>query len=107
MTQKSGAFQPSQAPRNPYTRELRLDFLTIGHRVNHPLVFGADFYVPLNDWVFLFGEANFITPNDSGTVTATLGVAITWGGARNVARNRFAPLLPVANNPSFAVNLRP
>jgi hypothetical protein len=76
-------------------------------RINHPLVFGTDLYIPLNDWVFLFGEANFITPNDTGTVTATLGLAITWGGTRNVARGRFMPLLPVANNPSFAVNLRP
>jgi hypothetical protein len=35
------------------------------------------------------------------------GVAITWGGAYNVARGWFMPLLPVANNPSFAVNARP
>jgi hypothetical protein len=76
-------------------------------RSNHPLVFGTDFYIPLSDCVFLFGEANFITPIDTGTVTATVGLAITWGGARNLARGRFMPLLPVANNSSFAVNLRP
>jgi hypothetical protein len=81
--------------------------LPVNHRINHPLVFGADLYIPLNDCVFLFGEANFITPNDTGTITATLGLAITWGGARDVVRGRFMPLLPVANNSSFAVNLRP
>jgi hypothetical protein len=78
-----------------------------GHqRLRHPIVFGADLYVPLTDRLALFGEANFITPNDTGTVTATLGFAWQFGGtARAQARSRFAPLLPVANNPTFAVDL--
>jgi len=75
--------------------------------IHHPFVFGSDLYVPLNDWVALFGEANFLTPNDSGTVDATLGFAVyPGGGAKRAARSRFSPLLPVANNPSFAVDLR-
>jgi hypothetical protein len=73
--------------------------------VHDAFVFGADLFVPLNRWIALFGEANFITPSDSGTVTATLGFAIYPGGkAVGATHNRFAPLLPVANNPSFAVD---
>jgi hypothetical protein len=75
--------------------------------VHHPVVFGADLYVPLNEHFALFGEANFITPNDTGTVTATMGfVFYPGGGARQASRSRFAPLLPLANNPSFAVDLQ-
>lgn len=72
----------------------------------HPFVFGANIYVPLNNYLSLYGEANFITPNDTGTVTATLGFAFYPGGrAWTAARNRFAPVLPVANNPTFAVDV--
>jgi hypothetical protein len=75
--------------------------------VQHPFVFGADLYVPLTDRISLFGEANFITPNDTGTVTATLGFAFyPDASAKRAGRSRFAPLLPVANNPTFAVDLR-
>jgi hypothetical protein len=75
--------------------------------VHHPVVFGADVYVPLNDHLALFGEANFITPNDSGTVTATFGFAFyPAASARTAGRSRFAPLLPLANNPTFALDLR-
>jgi hypothetical protein len=70
-------------------------------------VFGADVFVPLNDWAALVGAANFITPNDTGTVDAYLGIAVYPGrGARQALQNRFAPLLPVAGNPEFAVDLR-
>ena len=42
--------------------------------------------------VAIFGEANFITPNDTGTVTATFGLAINLGGrAVEASRDRFAP----------------
>ncbi len=76
--------------------------------VHHPFVFGADLYVPLTDHFALFGEANFITPNDTGTVTATLGIAFYPGGrAKNTARSRYAPLLPAANNPTFAIDVLP
>ncbi len=74
--------------------------------VHHPFVFGADLYVPLTEHLAIFGEANFITPNDTGTVTATLGFAFFPGGAHHAVRSRFAPLLPLANNPSFALDLR-
>jgi len=79
-----------------------------GHSpIHHPFVFGSDLFVPLNDWIALFGEANFVTPNDTGTVDATLGFVVYFGGgARSAAHSRFAPLLPVANNPTFAVDLQ-
>jgi hypothetical protein len=74
----------------------------------HPFVFGAEVFIPLNERWAIFGEANFITPNDSGTVTAFLGLVYYPGaGALGALRNRFAPLLPVANNPNFGVNLQP
>jgi hypothetical protein len=75
--------------------------------VHHPVEFGADVFVPLSDRLALFGEANFITPNDTGTVTATFGIAFYPGGkARETARSKFAPLLPLANNETFAIDLR-
>lgn len=75
--------------------------------VHHPFVFGADLYVPLTDRLAIYGEANFITPNDTGTVTATMGIVFYPGGrAKGVARGRFAPLLPLANNPTFGVDAR-
>ena len=37
---------------------------------------------------------------------ATLGVALYPGSARGTARSRFAPLFPVANNTSFALDAR-
>jgi hypothetical protein len=75
--------------------------------VHTPWVFGGDVFVPLNESWALFGEANFITPNDTGTVTATFGFAFYPGAkARCAGRSRFAPYLPVANNPTFAINLR-
>ena len=70
------------------------------------VVFGSDVHVPLNDFIALFGEANFITPADTGTVDAYLGIAVYPGGrARGARRRRFAPVLPVANNTSFSVDL--
>jgi hypothetical protein len=74
--------------------------------VHHPIVFGADVYIPLSERLAIFGEANFITPNDTGTVTATFGFAFyPGGGVKQAGRSRFAPLLPVANNATFAVDL--
>jgi hypothetical protein len=65
--------------------------------VHHPFAFGADVFVPLSERLAIYGEAQFITPNDTGTVTATFGLAFFSGaGARTAGRNRFAPLLPVA-----------
>jgi hypothetical protein len=70
------------------------------------VVFGADLQVPLNDHWALFGEANFVTPADTGTVDAYLGFSYYPGGGALRWRNRaFAPVLPVANNTSFVTNL--
>lgn len=71
------------------------------------LVFGAEIHVPLNDYVALFGQGNFILPADTGTVDSYLGIVVyPSGGAKRSRRSRFAPLLPVANSPAFAVDLR-
>lgn len=75
--------------------------------VKHALVYGASLQVPLNDFLTIYGEANFITPASSGTVDAYLGISFyPGGGARNVLQKRYAPLLATASNPSFAVDLR-
>jgi hypothetical protein len=69
-------------------------------------VFGADIFVPLNDYLVLFGEANFIMPSASGTVDSYLGFEYyPGGGARHARKNTFAPLFPVANSTSFSVDL--
>lgn len=70
------------------------------------LVFGSDVFVPLGEYLAVFGEANFMTPVDTGAVDAYLGFEIfPWGGARLARRNPFAPVLPVANNTSMTVDL--
>jgi hypothetical protein len=75
--------------------------------VHHPITFGADLLVPLTESLAIYGEANFITPNDTGTVDATLGLAWYPGaGAHRTAHSRFAPLLPLANNSWFPIDLR-
>jgi hypothetical protein len=71
------------------------------------LVFGAEIHVPLNDYVALFGQGNFLLPADSGTVDSYLGFTVyPSGGARRARRSGFAPLLPVANSGTFSVDLR-
>lgn len=70
-------------------------------------VIGAMINVPLNDWLSLYGETNLILPGDSGTVDAFLGFAIYPGGsAKSAPYHRFAPMLPTASSPSFAVDLQ-
>ena len=69
------------------------------------LVFGADVHIPLNDYVAMFGESNFITPSDSGTVDATLGFAIyPNGGAYGARKKKFAPYQTVGNSPSMSID---
>jgi len=70
------------------------------------LTYGAEIFVPLNDLLAIYGAATFHTPADSGTVDAYLGVAFYPGGAYGGRSRRFAPLLPVADNPFFAADLR-
>lgn len=75
-------------------------------RVAHPFVYGAQIDAPLNDHISLFGQANFITPPSTGTVDAFLGLA--FHPVSRAARERskaFRPVMPVANNPTFAVDL--
>jgi hypothetical protein len=68
-------------------------------------VFGSLVFVPLNERWAMFGEANLIMPAKAGTVDAYLGVAYYFGGGtRHATDRRFAPLMPVANNTSFAVD---
>lgn len=72
----------------------------------HVILFGSDLQVPLNDHWALFGEANFVSPADTGTVDAYLGFAYYPGGGAFGWRNRaWSPVLPVASSPSFVTNL--
>ena len=69
-------------------------------------LFGADFLMPLNNYLSLYGETNMIMPPDTGTVDAFVG--IQWhpgGGAFDARRRRFSPLLPLASPVSFAADL--
>jgi hypothetical protein len=70
------------------------------------VVFGSDLHIPLSDSWALFGEANFLTPANSGTVDAYLGFCYYFGGTAHGFRQRlFSPVLPVADATSFAVDL--
>ena len=74
--------------------------------VNERFVFGADIHAPLNDRFALYGEANILTPADTGTVDSYLGMVIYLDPiAKTRDRRRYAPVLTVANNTSFAVDL--
>lgn len=76
------------------------------HRSDPAITFGLQVFVPLNDRMALFGQGNFVTPSDTGTLDAYLGFAYFFGGAAASRRNRYAPVLAVANNPTFALDLR-
>lgn len=76
-------------------------------RTGTMFLFGSDLHIPLTDRLALYGEANFILPADTGTVDAFLGLEFRpWGGQLANGRNRFAPVLPVANNTTFSTDLR-
>jgi len=67
-------------------------------------VFGSMVRAPLNSYVSLFGEANFIMPADTGTVDAYLGFEFyPRGGARTGRTSR--PVLPVASNATMSIDL--
>jgi hypothetical protein len=77
------------------------------HTTGPVLNFGLEIFVPLNDYFAIFGQGHFITPSDTGTLDAYLGIAFYPGGGVSRARsNAYAPVLPVANNPTFALDLR-
>ena len=71
-------------------------------------VFGLEVFIPLNDHLALFGQGNFVTPPDTGTLDAFLG--FEWfpgGGLTGGGRGgRAKPALAVANNPTMSVDLR-
>ena len=71
-----------------------------------PFLFGADLLMPLSASLAIYGETNMITPSDTGTVDAFLG--IQWFPGRRAFRARrgtFSPLIPLAAPTSFAVDL--
>lgn len=69
-------------------------------------LFGADIFMPLNASWAIYGETNMITPLDTGTVDAFLGLQWFPGGrAFQARRGKFNPLLPTASPTSFAVDL--
>lgn len=73
-------------------------------RDRRSLVYGADIYMPLNEWLAITGATNLMTPTATGTVDAFMGITLTLGGGRR-PKAPFVPMLGVANNTSFAVDL--
>jgi len=76
-------------------------------RKDHVWVYGADLHMPLSDHFAVAGQGNFVTPTATGTVDAYLGLVFYPGrSALRQSQSRFAPVVPVANNPTFSVNLK-
>lgn len=73
-------------------------------RSRNVLVYGAELVMPLNDRLAITGATNLITPTATGTVDAFMGVTVNFGSRRPRPAS-LAPLLGVANNTSFAVDL--
>lgn len=71
------------------------------------VLFGADIFAPLNNWIAIYGETNLVMPADTGAVDAFLGMQFAPQGIRRsrCRENRFRSLLPVASNPSFTTDL--
>jgi hypothetical protein len=74
-------------------------------RAGHVVVYGAQLEMPLSDRLSVTGSSNFVTPTSTGTVDAYLGISFYPGRKNAASRGRFAPILPVANNPEFPVDL--
>ena len=69
-------------------------------------VFGAELDVPLNQYFAIYGQANFVSPADSGTVDSYLGIAYYPSGhAFPTMRNPFTPFLALANSTMFSTNI--
>ena len=76
-------------------------------RKENTLLFGADIYAPLNSWLAVYGEANVLTPVDTGAVNAYLGVEIsTTRLTYNIRNVRYRNVLPVASGASFTNDFR-
>ena len=76
-------------------------------RTGSQFVFGAEIDVPLNNYFSIYGQANFISPADTGTVDSFLGVSYYPGGqAFPITRNAFTPFQALANSTMMALDLR-
>ena len=70
------------------------------------LVIGADFLAPIAGSFAIYGETNLTMPADTGTVDAFLGLAFYPGRrASTVRRRRYDPMLPLASDTTFGVDL--
>jgi hypothetical protein len=71
------------------------------------ILFGAEIFAPLNNWMAIFGETNLVMPADTGAVDAYLGLQIAPQGIRRSRsrQNRYRTFLPVASNPTFTTDL--
>lgn len=68
-------------------------------------LYGADVFMPLTRSLAIYGETNMITPFDTGTVDAFLGVQWFPGcRAAQARRGKFSPLLPTASPVSFSTD---
>ncbi len=76
-------------------------------RKENTVLFGAEIYAPLNDFLAIYGETNIIAPVDTGAVDAYLGLDISTSRITWALRNaRFRNILPVASSTSFTSDLR-
>lgn len=74
-------------------------------QTRRPLVYGAQLDMPLSPRLSVTGAANFVTPTATGTVDAYLGISV-FPGRPGRPRGAARPVLPIANNPEFPVDLR-
>lgn len=71
------------------------------------LMVGSEFFAPLNNRLAIYGEANVVTPVDTGVIDAFLGVEFSTSHNAFALRNaRFRRFLPVASSVSFVNDLR-
>ena len=76
-------------------------------RKENTVLFGAEIFAPLNDWVAIYGETNILTPVDTGAVDAYLGVEISTTRVAYALRSvRYRNFLPIASNSTFTNDLR-
>ncbi|WP_143544169.1 DUF6666 family protein [Rhodopirellula sp. MGV] len=69
-------------------------------------LFGADVLMPLTPSLAIYGETNIITPIDTGTVDAFLGIQWYPGAkAYSARRGKFSPMFEVASPVSLAADL--
>lgn len=69
-------------------------------------LFGAELRTPFNRHLALFGQANFISPADTGTVDAFLGLELLFPTrSRRLSYRHSLPFISVAGSPTFSVDL--